>query len=128
MSDTDIKPSTTWTGDFTWDGLFLRRHIATVKTDYNSNDPCTWPLMQDVHQTENGLDYRKSRTALEHLAYKQSLIDDFIQYKSLKTHKHSTLPAPGKKRINKAFRNYPFNFDRDGELRKFPHIPKDELE
>jgi hypothetical protein len=127
MSDLEIKPSTTWTGDFTWDELFLRMHIKTVVKDYDPNDPRTWPLIQDVDQTENGLDYRKSKTAPQLLGYEQSLVDDFVQHKPLKNYGLSSYALPNKKRVNKGFRNYPLNFDRNGKLRKYPHILADEL-
>ena len=78
MTDSDLTPSSTWTGDFTSDGLFLRKHIKTVKHDYNQQDPRTWPLIREISSTDNGIDYRKSRSVPAFLAYEQSLISDCI--------------------------------------------------
>jgi len=126
MSDKDIEPCGVWSGDFTWDGYFMRMHMKTVTQQYDMYNPRTWPLVSQVIATENNSDYRKSKVPPEYLAYEQTLIKDLDALRPLQGQRAITRR---KNRVMKnLFRYYPLNYDRNGELRAHPHIPSDELE
>ncbi|KAH6633282.1 hypothetical protein C7974DRAFT_452559 [Boeremia exigua] len=115
-----------WRGPFSWDGLFLRVHIKTVKTDYDAEDPLTWPLIKDVVQTEANYDYRQTKSVPRFLAYEQSLMENLVTQRPF-AGKVSCRPNIPGHQIKAMFADYPYNFDKYGALREYPHIPVEEL-
>lgn len=90
------------------------------------DDPRTWPLMKDLTQTENGSNYRKSRIPPARLAYEQSIMADLVTLKPM-IQADSKFIYRNHKAIKSLFIDYPFNFDSNGKLRKYPHLPEDDL-
>ncbi|XPS92127.1 hypothetical protein M3J09_001533 [Ascochyta lentis] len=127
MADTNSEDLAVWRGPFSWDGLLLRLHIRTVKQDYDAEDPRTWPLIKDVVQTEVNYDYRQTKPAPRFLAYDQSLMENLVTQGPLAS-KASCRPNLAGYQIKALFADYPFNFDRYGAMRNFPHLPAAELE
>lgn len=126
MSDINASDLPLWRGPFSWDGLLLRLHIRTIQHDYDAEDPRTWPLIKDVVQTEVNYDYRQTKPAPRFLAYEQSLVENLITHRPL-VNKVSCRPNMAGRQIKVMFADYPYNFDRFGELRDFPHLPEEEL-
>jgi len=126
MSNNHIEPSDFWSGDFTWDGHFMRMHMKMVTKKYDMYDPSTWPLVYRVVATDNATDYRKSRVPPEYMVYEQSLINELDELRPLCRHK-SAYCGDGEN-MKMLFHYYPLNYDRKGGLREYPHIPFDELE
>lgn len=126
MSDINASDLPLWRGPFSWDGLLLRLHIRTIQYDYDAEDPRTWPLIKDVVQTEVNYDYRQTKPAPRFLAYEQSLMENLITHRPL-VNKVSCRPNLVGRQIKVMFADYPYNFDRFGELREFPHLPEEEL-
>ncbi|KAJ4347429.1 hypothetical protein N0V95_005431 [Ascochyta clinopodiicola] len=126
-ADIDGENLLVWRGPFSWDGLLLRLHIKTIKQDYDAEDPRTWPLIKEVVQTEVNYDYRQTKSAPRFLAYEQSLMENLVTHRPL-VNKVSCRPNLAGHQIKATFADYPFNFDRFGEIRKFPHLPAAELE
>jgi hypothetical protein len=128
MSSSDITPGENWTGPFTWDGHFMRLHIKTVKHDYDADNPRTWPLIKDLTQTDNGSNYKKSRTPPARLAYAQENMDDMKQHSPLRYASKSSIGVPDSRRwISKNFVDYPFNYDHKGKPRDHPHLRENEM-
>ncbi|UPX15241.1 uncharacterized protein EKO05_0005697 [Ascochyta rabiei] len=127
MADIDCEDLAVWRGPFSWDGLLLRLHIRTVIQDYDAEDPRTWPLIKDVVQTEVNYDYRQTKHAPRFLAYEQSLMENLVTHRPL-VNKVSCRPNLASHQIKAMFADYPFNFDRYGEIRKYLHLPAGELE
>ncbi|KAI4645923.1 hypothetical protein J4E93_005502 [Alternaria ventricosa] len=126
MGDKDIEPCGVWSGDFSWDGYFMRMHMKTVTQQYDMYNPRTWPLVSQVIATENNSDYRKSKVPPEYLVYEQTLIKDMDGLRPLQGQR--TVNRRKNRTMKNLFRYYPLNYDRNGELRAHPHIPSDELE
>ncbi|KAL1801625.1 hypothetical protein ACET3X_001967 [Alternaria dauci] len=118
-----IKPQWNWDGDFTWDGYFLRMHIKTINPTYDANSPHTWPLIRQVVATGDGADYSGSKFPPQYLAYDRTLVESF---KRLQNQPGSS--GRMKQHLKKLFLHYPFNYDRHGQLRTYPHMPTDEIE
>ena len=104
----------------------MRLHTGTVAKKYSMYDPRTWPLVERVVSTDNGMDYSRSKAPPEYMAYDQALskvFDEGRPFRGLRSN------SPRRKKgMENLFCCYPFNFDRHGELRAHPHIPSDELE
>jgi hypothetical protein len=113
MTEIEIKPSYQWKGAFTMNGYFLRVHIKTVKTDYDRNEPRTWPFIKSLIQTETGTDHRKSKLVPAFLAYDQSIMEDLVDCMPMfrSAEQYTTISRTEKLRI--CFRGYPLNFDKD---------------
>ncbi|KAI4949602.1 hypothetical protein J4E91_005342 [Alternaria rosae] len=125
MSDKDIEPCGVWSGDFTWDGYFMRMHMKTVNREYDMFNPRTWPLVSQVVATENKIDYRKSKVPPEYLVYEQTLIKDLDGLRPLQGQR--IVNRRKNRNMKNFFRYYPLNYDRNGELRAHPHMLPDEL-
>ena len=126
MSNNHIEPSDFWSGDFTWDGHFMRMHMKMVTKKYDMYNPSTWPLVYRVVATDNATDYRKSRVPPEYMVYEQSLINELDELRPLCRQKSAECGNGENMKI--LFHYYPLNYDRKGGLREYPHIPFDELE
>jgi hypothetical protein len=122
MVTSDITPSSDWKGPFTWDGLFLRMHIPTVRKLYDQKDPRTWPLIRKITSTEACVDYRRSKMPPRILAYEQSLMAELEPLWPMKNNRF-VQRASDLKPVSYRFLYYPFNFDQEGTLREFPHLP-----
>lgn len=126
MAPIDLIPSGEWTDPFTWDGLFIRMHIRAVKLDYDATNPQTWPLIKDLTQTDNGSNYKKSKTPPPWLAYDQPIMVELHKLQPM----HRVCRAVkqfGHWWRNESFAYYPFNFDSNGDLKEYPHILGSEL-
>jgi hypothetical protein len=125
MSKKNIEPCGSWDGDFTWDGYFMRMHMKIVTQKYDMYDPRTWPLLSQVVATENGTEYTKSKLPPEFMVYEQTLMKSMDELRPIQGQR--TNWRRKNKNMKNLFRHYPFNYDRNGELRTYPHIPPDEL-
>ncbi|KAI4624593.1 hypothetical protein J4E83_004269 [Alternaria metachromatica] len=129
MVSKDIEPCGSWSGDFTWDGYFMRMHMKTVTRKYDMHDPRTWPLVRATISTETGIDYGRSKVPPEYLVYEQALMKDNDQYRPLQgQRKKYSCGDETKGSMVNLFRYWPFNYNLKGELRGYPHIPPEEFE
>jgi len=124
--DLEISPSSDWTGIYSWDSHLLRLHITMVKPDYDRDDPRTWPLIKNVCRTERELEIMKEEFPAVRLAYDQGITDYLRLLPPLKkTRWHLANACPD---VSIRFAGYPFNFDKEGVMRRYPHIPKAEYD
>ena len=102
-------------------------HIKTVLASYKRNNPRTWPIIDDLIQTHNGSDYRWSKTPPAFLAYSQELMEDLLETGPMQRTKEKHTMVFTTSKLYNRFRDYPLNFDTDGNLRKYPHMTALEL-
>ncbi|KAI4951693.1 hypothetical protein J4E86_007109 [Alternaria arbusti] len=124
MDSDKIEPYGNWDGHFTWHGKFMREYVKLVTRKYDKHDPRTWPLIHRSASTETGFNYGNSKFIPEYMVYDQALMERMDKCDILRISRNRTTTG-GK---NGLFCYYPFNYDRHGELRKYPHIPSEELE
>ncbi|KAI8935324.1 hypothetical protein NX059_007909 [Plenodomus lindquistii] len=127
MPTVSIKPMSEWEGDFTWDGYFMHLHLGFMLEDFHADDPRTWPLITCVIHTETDWDYRRSKRPPRHLAYEQGLMKDMLKHRPLSCQKGKEDEDTDNAVIMRLFADYPFNFDRKGQLRKIPHLPHEDF-
>ncbi|KAI4654350.1 uncharacterized protein J4E78_007395 [Alternaria triticimaculans] len=126
MDSDKIEPYGNWNGHFTWHGKFMREYVKLVTRKYDKHDPRTWPLIHRSASTETGFNYGNSKFIPEYMVYDQTLMERMDKCDILRIARNRT--TTGQKNVARLFCYYPFNYDRHGELRKYPHIPSEELE
>lgn len=129
MQDADIKISKVYGSPFVWEENELHAHAAQFDLHYigrySTKDPRTWPLVRSV-KLQNGKDYCKSKTPPPYVAYDALLMTDLVMHKPMhKIIQHQE--CQGEEGYSRGFQLYPFNFSRQGSLRKTEYIPPDEF-
>jgi hypothetical protein len=103
-------------------------HVKTIKQDYDCNDPRTWPLILDIYNTENGTNYKKSKTLPAKLAYQNEIAKAVIECRPMQIAAKTFVSLNDGTRVPKTFIDYPYNFDSNGNLRQGVRIPPKELD
>jgi hypothetical protein len=113
-------------GVFSWSDPTLRENIKHSVPDYDVKDPRTWPIVnlpdprtsaQYVTSVPSSVIYGRIH------GYGHNLSDLFLP--STRMAQHATDKT---RTMNWRFRHYPFNFMRDGEVRRGFGIPKDDFD
>jgi predicted transcriptional regulator len=121
-----IKDLERFEGQFFWDEKVLRRHISSIKPDYNPFDPMTWPFFDEGHikfgTNKNGSAARMLPTRV---AYTYDLMTEKLQKKynyGLLDHGHTVMSRVGCDDYTGQFRNYALNFNFQGVVRDPPNM------
>jgi hypothetical protein len=120
------KPAV-YRGVFSWSESELYDNIRTVKPEYSTEDPRTWPRMRSMKKTLRRFEY----IIPTHVAYRQSLLIDLLKLPGMRLLSRGSLDLHSSKTntyINRRFRFYPFNFTRTGLKRPRVGLPQEDFE